>query len=244
MSTEADLRRRPRVSRQHRSRLTALALLIALLIPLTSGCVRIKASITVSPDDLVSGQIVAAVKQDPDKPSEQRGPQFVNNLPFGQKVAVSDYDRDDYVGSQAVFSNLTFAELPQLANMNRDAAGVDLSLRRSGNLVILEGRADLTSLSDPDADVSLSVSFPGEVTSTNGDRVDTEVVQWQLKPGIVSTMTAQARYTDPSARSFTGGAIVLGLSSFAVAGVIALLAWFTRDRSPRFAGPHDPEREK
>ena len=51
-----------------------------------------------------------------------------------------------------MFSNLTFAELPQLANMNRDAAGVDLSLRRAGNLVILEGRVDLTSLTDTEAE--------------------------------------------------------------------------------------------
>ena len=110
-----------------------------------------------------------------------------------------------------MFSDLTFAELPQLANMNRDAAGVDISLRRAGDLVILEGRADLTSLSDPDADVSLSVSFPGEVTSTNGDQVAADVVEWKLKPGVVSTMSAQARYTDPSARSFTGAAIWLGI---------------------------------
>ena len=70
-----------------------------------------------------------------------------------------------------MFSDLTFAELPQLASMNRDAAGVDISLRRAGDLVILEGRADLTSLSDSEADVSLSVAFPGEVTSTNGDQI-------------------------------------------------------------------------
>ena len=61
---------------------------------------------------------------------------------------MSNYDSDGYVGSQAVFSDLTFAELPQLANMNSDAAGVNLSLRRNGNLVILEGRADLTSVTD------------------------------------------------------------------------------------------------
>ena len=132
------------------------------------GCVRVRASITVSPDDRVSGQIIAAAKPRDD---EDKGPQLLNNLPFAQKVAVSDYRRDDFVGSQAVFSDLTFAELPQLANMNRDAAGVDISLRRAGDLVILEGRADLTSLSDPEADVSLTVSFPGEVTSTNGDQI-------------------------------------------------------------------------
>ena len=132
------------------------------------GCVRVRASITVSPDDRVSGQIIAAAKP---RNADDKGPQLLNNLPFAQKVAVSDYNRDDYVGSQAVFSDLTFAEVPQLANMNRDAAGVDISLRRAGDLVILEGRADLTSLNDSEADVSLTVAFPGEVTSTNGDQV-------------------------------------------------------------------------
>jgi len=214
----------------------AMVLLLVVLAPMAVGCVRIRASITVSPNDEVSGQIIAAAKPRRD---DDAGPQFDPNLPFSQKVAISKYDRDGYVGSEAVFSNLTFAELPQLANMNRDAAGVDLSLRRAGNLVILEGRVDLTSLTDSDADVELTVSFPGEVTSTNGDRVDTEIVVWKLKPGVVSTMSAQARFTDPSTRSFTGGALVLGIASFAVAGLVAWLAWLSRDRSPRFAGPHD-----
>jgi hypothetical protein len=207
-----------------------LALLV-LMLPMMVGCVRVRASITVSPDDRVSGQIVAAAKPRDDN---DKGPQLLNNLPFATKVAVTEYERDDYVGSQAVFSDLTFAELPQLANMNRDAAGVDISLRRAGDLVILEGRVDLTSLSDPEADVSLSVSFPGEVTSTNGDQLSAEIVEWKLRPGVVTTMNAQARYTDPSARSFTGAAIWLGLASMVVAGIVGALAWMSRDRSPRF----------
>ncbi|EUA27964.1 hypothetical protein I552_0222 [Mycobacterium xenopi 3993] len=218
-----------------RQRLLALALL-ALVTPTIAGCVRIKATITISPDDLVSGQIIAATKARNDKDT---GPQLDPNLPFSQKVAITKYDKDGYVGSEAVFSELTFAELPQLANMHPDAAGVNLSLRRSGNLVILEGRADLTSLTDPEADVELSVSFPGAVTSTNGERVDTDVVTWKLKPGVVSTMNAQARYTDPSTRSFANAAVWLGISSFVVAGVVALLAWQARDRSPRFTAPDD-----
>jgi LppM domain len=218
-----------------RRRLVAIAMLL-LVIPVVAGCVRVKASITISPDDLVSGEIIAAAKPRNDKDA---GPQLDPNLPFSQKVAISKYDRDGYVGSQAVFSDLTFAELPELANMNSDAQGVNLSLRRAGDLVILEGRADLTSLTDPDADLELTVAFPGAVTSTNGDRIGSEMVQWKLKPGVVSTMTAQARYTDPSTRSFRGAALWLGLSSFAVAGVVAVLAWFGRDRSPRFVESSD-----
>ncbi|EUA87863.1 hypothetical protein I551_5650 [Mycobacterium ulcerans str. Harvey] len=154
-----------------------------------------------------------------------------DNVAFSQKVAVSNYDGDGYVGSQAVFSDLTFAELPQLANMNPDAAGVNLSLRRNGNMVILEGRVDLTSVTDADAEVELTVAFPGTVTSTNGDRIEPEVVQWKLKPGVVSTMNAQARYTDPNTRSFTAAGIWLAIASFAAAGVVAALAWVSRDRS-------------
>lgn len=52
-------------------------------------------------------------------------------------------------------------------------------------------------------------------------------------------MTAQARYTDPNTRSFTGAGIWLGIASFAAAGVVALLAWVSRDRSPRFTASGD-----
>jgi len=211
-------------------RLLTVTAVLLMLAPSLIGCVRIRMSITVSPDDRVSGQIVAAAKPRND---EDKGPQLLNNVPFANKVAVSEYKRDGYVGTQAVFSDLAFAELPQLANMNRDAAGVDLSLRRAGDVVILEGRADLSTLSDPEAEISLSVSFPGEVTSTNGDRVSSDVVEWKLKPGVVNTLTAQARYTDPSARSFTGAAIWMGVGTFVVAGIVGVLAYLSRDRSPR-----------
>lgn len=222
----------PATRTHRRRRQLALAVLLLVIAPLAVGCVKVRTTLTVSPDDLVSGQIISAVKPADD---QDEGPQFSSNLPFAQKVAISDYsDNDGYVGSEAVFSNLSFAEVPQLANMNPDAAGVDLSFRRAGNLVILEGRVDLTSLTDQEAEVELTVSFPGEITSTNGNRIDTDIVEWKLKPGIVNTMSAQARYTDPSTRSFTGGALVLGISSLVVAGLVGLLAWMARDRSPRF----------
>jgi phosphatidylinositol mannoside-binding LppM-like protein len=219
-----------------RRRALAIAMLL-LVVPLATGCLRARASLTISPDDLVSGDIIAAAKP---KTPKDTGPQLdSNSLPFSQKVAVSNYDSDGYVGSQAVFSDLTFAELPQLARMNSNSAGVNLSLRRNGNLVILEGRADLTAVTDPDADVELTVAFPGVVTSTNGDRVESDAVSWKLKPGVVSTVSAQARYTDPNTRSFTGAGVWLGIASFAAAGVVALLAWLSRDRSERFTAPRD-----
>jgi hypothetical protein len=200
----------------NRRRHLRAVLLFLMLLPLAVGCVRVHTSLTVSTDDRVSGQIVAAAKA---KNSDDKGPQLTNSLPFASKVAVSDYRKDDYVGSEAVFSDLTFSEVPQLANLSRDSAGADISLRRAGDLVILEGRVDLTTLSDPDADVTLSVAFPGDVTSTNGERVASD--------------------TDPSARSFTTAAIWMAILAFAVAAVIGGLAYWSRDRSSKFAAVSD-----
>lgn len=212
---------------------------LVMLAPLTAGCVRVNASITVSPDDQVSGEIIAAAKPRDDN---DKGPQFERNMGFSQKISVSPYEADGYVGSQASFSGLTFAEVPQLADLSRDATGVDVALRRAGNLVILEGRIDLTTVTDPDADLSFSADFPGQVTSTNGERIGTDTVRWTLKPGAVTTMSAQARFTDPSTRSFAAAAIWLGLASVLVAGLIGYLAWRDRDQvSPRFADSGDGE---
>lgn len=225
---------------RRRLRLSRLALVLLLLAPLAVGCVRVHASITISPDDRVSGDITAAVKARDDKDA---GPQFDENMGFSQKIAISDYESDGYVGSRASFSDLTFAELPQLAGLSRDANGVDVSLRRAGNLVILEGRVDLVNLTDPDADVTFSASFPGEVTSTNGDRMDSNSVEWKLKPGVVNTMSAQSRYTDPSTRSFAAAAIWLTAAAFLVAGLIGYLAWRERDQSsPRFVAADETDR--
>ncbi|BBZ67690.1 DUF3153 domain-containing protein [Mycolicibacterium insubricum] len=223
-----------RVRTPRRFRLLALAVLLLVAGPLLSGCVRVRASLTVAADDTVSGYIMAAAKP---RDGNDPGPQFQRNLPFSQKVAINKYDRDGYVGSEAVFSHLTFAEVPQLANMNSEAAGVDLSFRRAGDLVILEGRVDLTALSGDDNEVKLSVAFPGEITNSNGTRVSGSTVEWQLKPGIVNTMSAQARYTDPSTRSFNTAATWMGLSALVAAAAVGGLAWSLRDRSARPGRP-------
>lgn len=219
----------------------ALALLLLSASILLSGCLRVHASITVSRDDQVSGEIVAATKPSDDK---DQGPQFEENIGFSQKITISPYRANDYVGSRATFTNLSFAELPQLAKLSRDATGVDITLRRAGSLVILEGRVDLTNVTDPEADVTFTAQFPGEVTATNGERVNTNRVEWKLKPAAVTKMSAQARFTDPSTRSFTAAAVWLGLAACLVAGIIAALAWRDHDRtSPRFtAAEQDGDR--
>ena len=216
-------------------RLLAVVLLFLIVLPSLVGCVRVRASITVSPDDRVSGQIVAAAAADP----RRQGPAATQQPLVHNKVAVSDYSRDDYVGLPAVFSDLTFAELPQLANMNRDAAGVDISLRRAGDLVILEGRADLTSLSAP-----RSRRVAVGVVPRRGDVDERRSGVGRDRGGDFAAGRGehdecQAPITDPVAGSFTGAAIWLAVGSFLVAGIIGRLAYMNRDQTPRVGERRD-----
>jgi len=88
--------------------------------------------------------------------------------------------------------------------------------------------------------VQLTITFPGVVTSTNGDRVDSNAASWKLKPGVVSTMNrARPVTTDPNTRSFTGAGIWLGVAALAAAGVVGVLAWLSRDRSERLTAERD-----
>lgn len=96
---------------------------MVFVAPALAGCLRVHTSISVSPADKVSGEILAAVKPRDDKDT---GPQFDENINFSQKISVSPYQVDGYVGSRASFTDLTFAEVPQLASLSRDATGADI----------------------------------------------------------------------------------------------------------------------
>ena len=61
-------------------------LLLVLLAPLAAGCLRVHTSIAVSPNDEVSGEIIAAAKARDDG---DQGPQFDENMAFRQQLSVS-----------------------------------------------------------------------------------------------------------------------------------------------------------
>lgn len=213
--------------------LRVIPVLLLVALPLLAGCVRVKGSMSVTDDDHVSGQVIAVAQ--PQGPND-KGPQFNPSVSLGQKVQVSSYQDSGWVGSRAIFNDLTFSEVPQLASLNKNASGFDMTLRRNGDIVTVEGRADLTALPDgSNADVSLSMSFPGTVESTNGERLGDDSVQWKLNPGVVSTFTATARSSDPSTRSFSGATIAVTIVALLAGGLVAFMAWQSRDQSPRFS---------
>jgi hypothetical protein len=219
----------PNITRA-RSRALSLTALVLLIVPLLAGCLRVQVSMGVSADDRVSGQIVAAAVPADD---QDKGPQLTPPDALSGKIRVQEYKKDGYVGTQAFFSDLTFGDVQQLGSMSEQAAGsFQISLRRTGDLVTLEGKADLSSVPAQGTDVQFTIAFPARVATTNGTREGDSIVSWKLPAGDTSTIRAEVRYSDPSTRSFAGWAGIMAGVTLGVAVIVGALAWLARNREP------------
>ncbi|ANS29318.1 MULTISPECIES: hypothetical protein [Rhodococcus] len=208
----------------------SLAALGLLLVPLLAGCLRVQVSMGVSADDRVSGQIVAAAVPAND---QDKGPQLTPPDSLSGKVRVQEYKKDGYVGSQAFFSDLTFGDVQQLGSMSEQANGsFQISLKRTGDLVTLDGKADLGSVPAQGTDVQFTIAFPARVATTNGTREGDSIVSWKLPAGDTSTIRAEVRYSDPSTRSFAGWAGIMAGVTLGVAVIVGALAWMARNKDP------------
>ncbi|REE77122.1 hypothetical protein C8E05_6629 [Rhodococcus wratislaviensis] len=208
----------------------SLAALGLLLVPLLAGCLRVQVSMGVSADDRVSGQIVAAAVPAND---QDKGPQLTPPDSLSGKVRVQEYKKDGYVGSQAFFSDLTFGDVQQLGTMSEQANGsFQISLQRTGDLVTLDGKADLSSVPAQGTDVQFTIAFPARVATTNGTREGDSIVSWKLPAGDTSTIRAEVRYSDPSTRSFAGWAGIMAGVTLGVAVIVGALAWMARNKDP------------
>ncbi len=184
----------------------------------------------VSADDRVSGQIVAAVVPEDEN---DKGPQLVVPDSLSSKVRVQAYNQDGYVGSQAFFSDLTFGDVEQLGHLSAENSGTfQIQLKRTGDLVSLDGKVDLKAVPTQGSDVQFTIAFPARVATTNGNREGDSIVSWKLPPGDVSTMRAEVKYADPSTRSFAGWAGIMGGVTIGVAAIVAALAYINRNPSP------------
>lgn len=211
-------------------RALSIVVLGLLLVPALTACLRVQVSMGVSANDRVSGQIVAAtVPVD----EADKGPQLVPPDSLADKIRVQPYERDGYVGTQAFFSDLTFGDVSQLGTMYDQAAGaLQISLRRSGDFVTLDGKADLESVPATGSDIRFTIAFPARIATTNGTREGDSIVSWTLPAGETSTLRAEVRYADPNTRSFAGWAGIVGGVTIGVAIVVGALAWTNRNRDP------------
>jgi hypothetical protein len=207
--------------------------MLAIVALLSTGCVRVRAGLAVSPEDTVSGTIDIGT---PDGAPGGNGPPLQVPSDLSGDVTVTRYEQDGYVGSHLSFEDLTFDDvsrlLPQISPTTSSA--IRLQLRRAGDRVILSGQVDLTRVSAESADVQLKMAFPGTVRQTDGT-VSQGVVGWTFAPGEVGEVNAVAEYPDPNAPSWVSWALLLTLVVLVAAGVVFALAAATRPRVDRRA---------
>jgi hypothetical protein len=221
------------VTPSRRSRATtALLLAVVVLGLLVGGCARVRTALAVQPDDTVDGEIVLAT---PEAGPDDKGPKLTIPPGLADAVEVSEYHQDGYVGSVLRFTGLSFAQVSDLQQVAGDGGGgTRLEIRRSGNRVITSGKVDLTTVPVDKADFQLKISYPGEITDTNGD-TDTSTVSWTFTPGQVDDVNAVVAFDDPNAPSTLNW--TLGLTALVVLAAGAVVVVARRTRNPPVSGP-------
>ena len=142
-------------------------------------------------------------------------------------VTREEYTEDDYRGSR-----FTLDETP-LAAFADPGTGEALAIVRSGDRVVLTGAIDLTGASEESAeqpvagdegessgDISVQVTFPGEVLSHNGEQNGRTVV-WTTELDRPITLEAESEVDE--GRDFTllwVGMIVTAMVALAIVIVV------------------------
>ena len=207
-------------------RLAALVMLAVLAMVSLSGCVRVRAALAVSQDDLVSGEVIIAAL-----PTKANDPGPVLNIvpELAGKVHTEKYTADGYVGQKLTFTDLKFGDFAVLTETITDGKQYRLSFRRSGDLVSMAGSMDLTQLPPNRADVQVKIAFPGNINRTNGLN-DNGTVSWKPKPGAVTEFGVTAQYTDTSGVSWTKWVAIVGGGAVFVAVLVLVLALWGHKR--------------
>lgn len=248
------------------SRWSAILLLLSLVAatPLLAGC--LERSTTVG--DRFSGTVVVATS--PDNP--RGAPQLDIPESMASRVTLTDYstvpesesatpdgegsadegsaDEIPYVGTRAVFTDLTSGQFGQLGDIVAAAYGdsamsMDLTAKRSDDVVRFRGNADLSDLTAGRDLVDLTVVFGGPVTATNGEQIGERTVHWTPEAGKPADFSADAIYPDPATAAVSSWSWFIALICLVVVGLVVRLAFANRDRGPRPGRPRrTPRRDR
>jgi hypothetical protein len=212
----------------------ALALMLVL-----AGCVRLDVDLKVADDDTVDGTVVIAVDEKALRAAGQDADTLyatlAANLPNADGVTTQKYDQDGFAGVQLDLNDVPIANLPALGPAGQ------LRLSRDGNeyqfdAVLELGTDATTGISIPEGlttepDLRVQVTFPGEVTATNGQK-DGATARWTPTLGQRNELTATALATGGASSGGTGnsGWLVLVAVIGGLAVLTAALALFLTRR--------------
>lgn len=193
----------------------------ALVVLALSGCVRFQADLTVTPDDTVNGTIVVAVvvgdddasRANAEESAERIEAELLSGVRGAPGVERTVYDEDGYLGSR-----FTFRDTP-IAALEGGGADGSLTLEREGDQFVFRGVLDFTpddGQVEPGADedtsnITIAISFPGEVTETNGE-ISGTTVRWESSFEATLDMHARANANPAGPPGWVwpvGGALLL-----------------------------------
>jgi hypothetical protein len=173
-------------SRARLVRLGAFAMLALVL----SACIKLDMSLTVNSDDTVDGKVIFALNKELIELSGQSPEDLLGAsgpIPTdAEGVSTAPYEDDEFQGQE-----ITLDGVP-LAQFNEESSGEDsLRIVRQGETYVVSGALDLSDTGGAtgatgfpgaeemfaSAQMKLVISFPGEVTESNG-QIDGNTVTW------------------------------------------------------------------
>ena len=213
---------------------------------LLTGCLKLTMDLDVTSENTVDGTAVFAIDRD----VLELGGGTVEDVlgddaivpPDVEGVTVEPYEDDEFAGQEITFDGV------RLDEFNQDGAEGSLTIVREGDVFRVSGLLDL-SMDETDtegmpfdtqemfgsAEVRITLSFPGEVESSNGE-VDGNTVTWSPQVGERAELNAVA-----SAIGGGGGSsalwIVLAVVALGAIAAVALVSSRRRTAGPEGAGP-------
>ena len=210
--------------------LTGLAVVTAFAL---TGCIKFDVALSVSDSDTVNGEATVAIPKqlaamgtaDSSSSSSETDSLFSE----GEGVTTTPFDDGTFVGSTYSFDNVPLAHFSE----GGSESGT-ISIVREGEILTTSGMLDMGSSSSGETDpfaasmmsgiassaqLSISITYPGEILETNGV-VEGQTVTWSPKFGEVTTLSATVKAPQTSSVPLiVGGAIAL----LVIAGVITVI---------------------
>jgi hypothetical protein len=147
--------------------------------------------LTITEDDRVRGTLVMAASR---TTAAEAGTidyeEVATDLPV---ASVELYEDADFVGRTFVLEEMT---IPEFNDAFKTDSGPPLRITREGDAFRFVGTFDLSGedpapITDVPSEVSVAITFPGDVSTTNGV-ADGNHVEWKLPLGVNSTIRAEA----------------------------------------------------
>jgi hypothetical protein len=221
-----------------------LALLAVAAMVVLSGCFKLDMALELASDDTVDGSIIVAAQrsfaelaggEDALRESlSQDGSGLVGGEPSSGSVETKDYEDDDWIGVEYVVEDVPLDEFG-----GTDSG--DLSITREGDEFVVAGTMDLSGgvSDDPaanamldEAEIEISITFPGEIVSSNGEE-DGNTVTWTPVAGENLEVNAVGKAEGGPPWALIGGALAVLL--LVVVGVVLFLVVRGRQTAPAAA---------